>query len=102
MVALHLKNVTKHYGQQIAVNALSLTVPHRRFLSLVGPSGCGKTTTLRVIAALERSPEGEIWFGEERGDHLAAIIAISPRSSRAMPSTRTSMCGPTCLPCACW
>jgi multiple sugar transport system ATP-binding protein len=72
MVAVHLKNVTKRYGQQIAVDALSLTVPDRCFLSLVGPSGCGKTTTLRMIAGLERSHEGEIWFGEERVDHLAA------------------------------
>src|SRR5262249_13725824 len=70
MTAVVLKQVTKRYGKQLAVQALSLEIPDRCFLSLVGPSGCGKTTTLRMIAGLERGHEGEIWFGEERVDHL--------------------------------
>jgi multiple sugar transport system ATP-binding protein len=72
MVGVQLKHVTKRYGRQTAVENLSLEVPDRAFLSLLGPSGCGKTTTLRMIAGLERGHEGEVWFGNERVDHLPA------------------------------
>ena len=48
-------------GEQVrAVNDVSLEVQHGEFFTLLGPSGCGKTTTLRCIAGLERSDEGEI------------------------------------------
>jgi len=59
-----LKNLTKRFGDTIAVNDLSLEVQHREFLVLLGPSGCGKTTTLRCIAGLETPDEGEIYIGE--------------------------------------
>jgi spermidine/putrescine transport system ATP-binding protein len=52
--------VTKRYGDQIAVDALSLTIQPGEFLSLLGPSGCGKTTTLRMIAGFEQPDEGDI------------------------------------------
>jgi len=59
-----LKNLTKRFGDTIAVNDLSLEVQYREFLVLLGPSGCGKTTTLRCIAGLETPDEGEIYIGD--------------------------------------
>jgi ABC-type Fe3+/spermidine/putrescine transport system ATPase subunit len=41
-----LRNVTKRFGDVVAVADLDLEVAHGEFLSLLGPSGCGKTTTL--------------------------------------------------------
>lgn len=58
--AVVIDNVTKRYGDQVAVDALSLTIQPGEFISLLGPSGCGKTTTLRMIAGFEQPDEGDI------------------------------------------
>ncbi|HWI30633.1 MAG TPA: ABC transporter ATP-binding protein [Microbacterium sp.] len=55
-----LDRISKHYGDQLAVDALSLTVDPGQFISLLGPSGCGKTTTLRMIAGFEHPDSGDI------------------------------------------
>ena len=52
MANVELKNITKKYGDVIAVQNMDLSIPHNEFLVLVGPSGCGKSTTLRMIAGL--------------------------------------------------
>ncbi len=59
-----LRNVTKRYGDVLAVDDLSLEVRDHEFLVLVGPSGCGKTTVLRLIAGLEEPTSGEIYIGD--------------------------------------
>ena len=58
--AVLLSGVTKYYGDQVAVDDLSLTVQPGEFISLLGPSGCGKTTTLRMIAGFEQPDAGDI------------------------------------------
>ncbi|MCW4021022.1 MAG: ATP-binding cassette domain-containing protein, partial [Candidatus Bathyarchaeota archaeon] len=50
MAKVTLKNVTKRFGDVMAVKDLSLEASDREFLVLLGPSGCGKTTALRCIA----------------------------------------------------
>ena len=55
-----LAGISKNYGEQRAVDDLSLTIQPGEFLSLLGPSGCGKTTTLRMIAGFEHPDEGDI------------------------------------------
>jgi len=57
---LELKDVTKRFGEVVAVNRLSLEVQEGECFSFLGPSGCGKTTTLRMIAGFEDLDEGEL------------------------------------------
>jgi spermidine/putrescine transport system ATP-binding protein len=57
---VQLLDVTKRFGDVVAVDAMSLSIPRGSFTSLLGPSGCGKTTTLRMIAGFEQPTEGEI------------------------------------------
>jgi multiple sugar transport system ATP-binding protein len=59
-----LDNVTKRYGDTVAVEDLDLNIKDGEFMVLVGPSGCGKTTALRMIAGLEEISEGQIKIGE--------------------------------------
>ena len=47
--AIVLDNVTKRFGQTVAVDALSLEVPEGAIYGFIGPNGSGKTTTLRMI-----------------------------------------------------
>jgi len=66
MAEVKLRNVHKVYkGGISAVKDVSLDVKDREFVVLVGPSGCGKSTTLRMIAGLETSSEGEIYVGDK-------------------------------------
>ena len=55
--------VTKRFGETIAVEDLSLTIPHGAYCCLLGPSGCGKTTILRMIAGHENPTIGDIRIG---------------------------------------
>jgi multiple sugar transport system ATP-binding protein len=59
-----IKNLTKRFGNVVAVNNVSLTVEVGSFLTLLGPSGCGKTTLLRCVAGLEDPDDGEIYIGD--------------------------------------
>ena len=63
MANVVLKNITKRFGDVIAVDDVNLEIADREFVVLVGPSGCGKTTTLRMIAGLEEISDGEISIG---------------------------------------
>jgi spermidine/putrescine transport system ATP-binding protein len=62
---LHLEDLTKKFGDFVAVRDLTLTVPNGSFFALLGPSGCGKTTTLRMVAGLEEPTRGRIRIGEQ-------------------------------------
>ncbi len=60
-----IKNLTKRFGDFIAVNNLNLRIKDGEFVALLGPSGCGKTTTLLILAGIYKTDEGEIIFDEE-------------------------------------
>ncbi len=60
MEAIRTENVTKRFGELVAVDDVSLTIEQGEFFSLLGPSGCGKTTTLRMLAGFEVPTEGHI------------------------------------------
>ncbi len=60
MSYVEVENVTKRFGDVVAVDDVSFTAEKGEFVSLLGPSGCGKTTTLRMIAGLEMPTEGTI------------------------------------------
>ncbi len=62
---LFLENITKKFGNVVAVDHLTLSVSKGEFVALLGSSGCGKTTTLRLIAGLERPTEGRIFLNGE-------------------------------------
>jgi spermidine/putrescine transport system ATP-binding protein len=62
---LEIQGVTKRFGDFVAVDDLSLTVPRGSFFALLGASGCGKTTTLRMVAGLETPSQGRILLGSD-------------------------------------
>ena len=64
MARVRLKNLTKHFGDVVAVDDVTLDIGDREFLTLLGPSGCGKTTLLNMIAGLESPTAGEVWFDD--------------------------------------
>ncbi len=67
-IAVEISNVTKNFGEVVAVDDVSIRIMDGEFFSLLGPSGCGKTTTLRMIGGFELPTEGTISImGERQG-----------------------------------
>jgi len=63
MASVKLDQVTKQYGNEIAVEDMNFEVEDGEFLTLVGPSGCGKSTTMETIAGLTKPTEGTVNIG---------------------------------------
>src|SRR5436190_6593128 len=64
MAEIRIENLTKVFGDLVAVNDLTLTISDGAFIALLGPSGCGKTTTMNMISGLETPTRGEIYFDD--------------------------------------
>lgn len=62
--ALSLKNVTRRFGDYLAVDGVSLTVAPGELVALIGASGSGKTTTLRIVAGYEAPDSGSVLVGD--------------------------------------
>ncbi len=60
-----MANLTKHYGEVVAVAGIDLEVEPGEFFTMLGPSGSGKTTTLRMIAGFEDPSGGTIELAGE-------------------------------------
>lgn len=70
MMAVELKNISKHFGSTEVLQNVNLSVPEGELLVLVGPSGCGKSTLLRMIAGLETPDQGQIFLN---GQNVARV-----------------------------
>jgi len=63
-IKLKVQNISKRFGNLIAVNNVSFDVYEGEIFTLLGPSGCGKTTTLRIITGLEKPDTGRVYIGD--------------------------------------
>lgn len=75
---LETKNLSKQYGQQMAVNTVSLQIEKNSIYGLLGPNGAGKSTTLKMIVGLLRPTGGHILFDGKpwKRDSLSDIGAL--------------------------
>ncbi len=63
MAEVCLRNITKSFGPDVALNDMTMTVPDGSFVVLLGPTGAGKTTTLRMVSGLDAPDRGEVLIG---------------------------------------
>jgi ABC-2 type transport system ATP-binding protein len=79
---IEVRDLTKLYGELVAVDALSFRVSPGEVLGLVGPNGAGKTTTLRSLVGIVRPTRGTITIGghDLERDPVAAkrLLAFMP------------------------
>src|ERR671933_341661 len=67
---IELRQVSKRYGNNVALRSLDLEIRDGEFFCLLGPSGCGKTATLNLIGGFVAPSEGTIWLRGKRIDTL--------------------------------
>ncbi len=87
---IELANVTKRYGETVAVDDISLQIPAGRLTILLGPSGCGKTTLLRAINRMVDIDAGTVLVGgrstaELRPEELRRHIGYAIQSVGLFP-----------------
>lgn len=73
MPILELKNITKRYEKQTAVDGVSFSIPEGSVYGLLGPNGAGKTTIIRMITQILAPDSGKIFF---HGKEISADTLI--------------------------
>lgn len=66
MSILSIQNITKYYGNILALNDVSLEVPQGSVFGILGPNGSGKTTMLGIVMDVLKATKGSYqWFGQD-------------------------------------
>ena len=89
MYAIYIQNLSKRYGDTLAVDQLTLRVSEGELLALLGVNGAGKTTTVKMLSCLTSPTEGDAYLlGKSiRRDPTAvkSLIAVSPQETAIAP-----------------
>jgi len=89
MLPLQVEQVTKEYGDKIAVNAINLAVREGEIYGLLGANGAGKTTTMRMVLGLIYPDKGQIrWKGQGYRDELRALLGYLPEERGLYPKIK--------------
>lgn len=62
MAIIECRDVTKRFGDKVAIEGINLQIPEGRIFGLLGPNGAGKTTIIRIINRITIPTSGEIFF----------------------------------------
>lgn len=62
---IQIRNLSKHFGNIVGVNDVTLDINEGEFVTILGPSGCGKSTLLRMIAGFEQPTQGRIFLDQK-------------------------------------
>ena len=62
---VQVKNLTKVYGDKVAVNGLNLEIESGSFTAILGPNGAGKSTTIQMLIGLLQTTSGQIIYAEQ-------------------------------------
>jgi ABC-2 type transport system ATP-binding protein len=86
---ISVKNLTKKYGDFLAVKGISFDVYEGEIFGLLGPNGAGKSTTLEIIETLRVKTQGEVWVDgidlDKHPDQIKKIIGVQLQTSGYYP-----------------
>lgn len=76
---LKIENLTKKYGNKVALNSISFDLEEGQLLGLLGPNGSGKTTLIKIIAGFIKKSSGSVKIcGEEPGLKTKSFVSYLP------------------------
>lgn len=85
MFAIDINNITKRYGDVIAVDNLSLKIEQGELFALLGVNGAGKTTTIKILSCLTKADSGDAEIlGESINKNPGKVkqfIGVSPQET---------------------
>jgi ABC-2 type transport system ATP-binding protein len=61
---IRIENLTKYYGERLAVDDIGFNVEQGEIVGFLGPNGAGKSTTMRIITGVLMPTRGDVWVGE--------------------------------------
>ena len=61
---IRIEQLTKYYGERLAVDDISFSVEQGEIVGFLGPNGAGKSTTMRIITGFLMPTRGDAWVGE--------------------------------------
>ena len=61
-MSLHIQNLTKKFGDQVALNGINISIDQNEIIGLLGPNGAGKSTLMKCIVGIHHFDEGQIVF----------------------------------------
>ncbi len=82
MIEVH--NLTKRYGQHVALDGVSFSVGCGEVVGFLGPNGAGKSTTMRILTTFMAAPSGSVRVGGDAGD---PVVVSHPDSALARAFT---------------
>jgi len=86
---LELRNLSRRYGDVVALDGLSLDVPPGQLVGLLGPNGAGKSTAMRIALGLLRPNGGEVrWRGQAVGQAERRCFGYLPEERGLYPRMR--------------
>ncbi|MBN1599876.1 MAG: ATP-binding cassette domain-containing protein [Bacteroidales bacterium] len=84
-IAIKTQNLTKHFGNRIAVNDLNIEIKQGEIFSLLGTNGAGKTTTIKMLCCILRPTSGSAVISncsiKEQPLKIKEIIGVSPQET---------------------
>lgn len=90
MKAIETANLTKRYGEKVAVEGLNLSVEQGELFALLGVNGAGKTTTIKMLSGLSAQTFGDVtvlgFHLPKQREQLSRFIAVSPQETAVAPN----------------
>ena len=78
-VLLRATDITKRFGELVALDRINFDIPRHAIVSLIGPNGSGKTVLFKILTGIYRPDSGDIWFNGESlsnlsPDHVTQLV----------------------------
>ena len=97
---LETKNLTKRYGDFVALNDLTIHVDRGQILGFIGPNGAGKTTTIKILVGLSRPTSGSAFIAgvncSESASKIKRLVGYMPDRFGAYDNMRVQIGRASC------
>lgn len=88
-MSVEIKNITKFYGRQKALDNVSFTTKENELLGFLGPNGAGKSTLMKIISGFLAADDGEVWINGEKVSvdnvNIKSVIGYLPENNPLYP-----------------